>query len=162
MIPSGCFSRHRCAVWWSPLWLQQDCCTQRFWPRQVCGPFSSLSRIGTRPPRSLHCAIWVRICRSWLKRGFLLLFLLTWMETLSTGQRSYYLCEKWAVKYMAHNLGQGLGSGNTDSRCARGFTTNPKRRWLSGGRAVALWAPSITQEHVQHLIPISSMAEREG
>lgn len=63
---------------------------------------------------------------------------------------------------MAHNLGQGLGSGNTDSRCARGFTTNPKRRWLSGGRAVALWAPSITQEYVQHLIPISSMAEREG
>lgn len=107
----------------------------------------------------LHCAIWVRICRSWLKRGFLLL-LLTWKETLSAGQRSYYLCEKWAVKYMAHKLGQGLGSGNTDSCCARGFATNPKRRWLSGGRAVALWAPRITQERVQHLIPISAMAGR--
>lgn len=130
MTPPGRFSRRRRAVWWSPLWLQRDCCTPRFWPGRVRVPFSTLSRIPTGAPRSFYCAIWVRICHSWLKRGFLL-FLLTWMETQSAGQRSYYLCKKWAVKYMAHNLGQGLRSGNTDSRCVQGFTTNPKPHWLS-------------------------------
>lgn len=35
--------------------------------------------------------------------------------------------KKRAVAYVARNLGQGLRSGNTDSRRAQGFTTNPKR-----------------------------------
>lgn len=45
----------------------------------------------------------------------------------------FYSGKKEHLRVIASpDLGQGLCTGDTNSRCTRGFTTNPKPHWLSG------------------------------